>query len=621
MRYARLILAGLCSMAILGSALGQTTKPATASDVLKMVPSSAMGVFVVNNVKATTDNVDQFLTAIGVMEQLKAQGMEGGTLAALLKQINMEQGFRAEGGFAATILDPQQFGVDLIQMYKDATTFRPRGADEEPKKEQKIPFALYIPGKSIKDLFTNYEVSTPEGSKYQLVELRMGPVYAMEANGYVVVSPLTKVLDVVAATKKSILDDMNKEQSQTVLGNEMSVFVNMRVTGPVYDKMLKTQQEQMEQMAGFAQGPQAMVVQIASEVTAYYREVVAQVDAVAFGGRFVDEGIVVEEQISFIKDSAMGKATAERKPMAKGRLDLLPARNYIAVVDCAAAQGPETTKARREFIARILANEALDQLEAADKKQIEQLVNGIAEQITGGQLVVGGTPAGEGALAGAAVLQVKDSAAFTKLVQQTTDFTNKIIRQATSQPAGDDAAPAQASKVSLVYKSGATKIADVSVDEISLSVPEEAMDDEDKADMKKAIGDDQVRLLMAATGKDTVIITLGGGTAQMEAAIKTAAKGGGVDLSKATANGMKYMPKERDLLMAFNAANLMKAVKTISGNDDVPALKIDAPILVAGAPSGANYRIVFFVPTAMIKDIVDAVKAAEEGADAPAGSL
>ena len=612
MHFSRMAIVSLCAVALAGSVLAQAKEPKGGFEVLKMIPAGNMGVLVVNDVKKTTDDVDQFLTALGVMDDMKKSGMDKGVLNAMLQAAQMEAGFRAEGGFAATVLDPQQFGVDLEKVAKGFGRRATSGEDET----QKIPFAIYIPAKSMKELFANYEVTKPEGSKYQLVDLRMGPVYAVEANGYVIISPLAKVLDAVTAVKKSAADELSKEQAAAVASNEISVLINMKITGPWYDKLLKKQQEQMDQMKAFLShgGPEAIFFNVYGELNAMARKQIADWDTVTIGGRFVPEGIVAEMQMTFVKDSPSGKALAEMKPMDKSRLSMLPANNYIFAMDFSSQGGPASLKMRQEMIERIMG--VITTLDDAQKKQIQQIIEGVAEQVNGGQLVIGGGPEGKGAVALTMVLQVKDSAQYKKLVMQGVDLSNKIMSgpEATTKPAdtAEEDGPAGMPKVSLSYKTGAAKVGDASIDAVVVNLPA-AMTERHKADMTKIIGDDQIRFMIAAPAKDTVVITFGGAIAQMEATLKTMAKGDGIDLSKAAISGMKYMPEKPQMIGAFNVANLLKVIKKASGQEDVPVLKIDAPILMSGSATGNNStRGVFFVPTAIIKEIIDSFKAERE---------
>jgi len=594
MRCARLLAVGLCSLVLVTGAFAQARPAAAAktSEVLGLVPAGSMGVLVVNNVKATTDNLDKFLGDLGVP-------LSGSSLEMLLSQLEIEDGFRATGGFAAVMLDPQQFGIDLMAMIQSEITGEPMVLSDTASGDQTPPVAIYVPGK-LKDLLAGHDVS--KAGKHQKVDLNGTEVYVTELKNYVIFSPTPKVLDAIVASKKAIVATMTAEQSAAVVGSDLAVYFDMKICGPMLSKLLELQQQMMQRDANDA--AEMIAAQFSNMMSQTQREALEQADSFMLSAKFVKEGLVFEEWIALTKGSDAAKANAELKPLGKGKeLDRLPAKNYILAMDGMCASGEQTTKARDEFLAMLLSNDALDILSDADKTKLMGIIETMSTQVTRGQFVIGGS-AGEGAFAATVVLQVKDSAKFTTAMKDTVKLINKLINDAIVAQFGEEAA-AQV-EVGLVYKAGASKSGTVSVDQISAVLPEGALDA--AADtLAEVIGDSKIRFLLACPDKTTVVITLGGAEKQMTEALKTAVKGGGLDVSKAAVSGLKYMPENRNSLAVMHIANLMKGVAAV-----VPImpfeLKADAPLMFAGAASGTQYRVSIFVPTAAIEEIVGIVQ-------------
>jgi len=609
MRYARVLAVGLCSMLLVSSALAQATaapKPAAVkeSEVLKFVPAGSMGVFVLNNVQATTTNLDKFLKDVGADSVSKMLNSMGGSLNFLLTNLQMDDGFRPEGGFAVALLDPQQFGVDLMKMLPNMDMDYD-GDDDDDDQPQQIPFAVYIPASSMESLFGAYDVDKPKGSKYQQVTLPFGPLFALELKGYVVLSPMPKVLDAVAAkTLKSISTTMSKEQAAAVVENDLAIFLDMRVAGPVLDKFFQFQQAMTVQMSGHAVGPAGIAFKLTEMMSNYQREAIEQVEGLLLGGKFVKEGLVLEEWVTFNKTKSSAKALGEVKPLGKDNLNRLPAANYVFASDFVCATGPATAKARDEFLSSILGSDELSEISDADKMKVMNIAEKFAAQISRGQFGVGATADGKGPFAATLVLQVKDTAQVITAMKDTVKLINKLIVDLSGE---EDLGSM------LVYKANAAKSGEVGVDEIAVKFPEDSIPADAEEQMRKFLSDTKLRLLLSAPDKTTVVITLGGSTKHMTEAIKTAGKGGGVDITKAAVNGLKYMPADRNSIAALHVGNIMNMVRNVSEDESVPALKTDAPILFAGAATGNQYRGAVFVSSAMIKDIVDLASTATAG--------
>ena len=107
-----------------------------ASAALKQIPAGCMGFVVVNNVNGMCGKVDEFLKSIGPGGQ---PFLPMSVLDLIRAQMRLGEGFNSNGPFVVAMLDPQQYGVDLIEM------LRLRGVN--PPSAPEVPAVILIPGK------------------------------------------------------------------------------------------------------------------------------------------------------------------------------------------------------------------------------------------------------------------------------------------------------------------------------------------------------------------------------------------------------------------------------------------------------------------------------------------
>ena len=181
--------------------------------------------------------------------------------------------------------------------------------------------------------------------------------------------------------------------------------------------------------------------------------------------------------------------------------------------------------------------------------------------------------------------------------------------------------PAAQPPVKIVYKKDATKAGDTSVDAIVITVPDQA---EHGKDLVKYIGDEQIRVLVAAPTDKMVIVTFGGAEDMMAQAIKTAtAKSGDIASSKDVQAALDQLPKDRVAAMVFDLPNLMKLVAQFAPDKkDMPQFVSHIPAALGASVADATQEYVVFVPTEMIKEaIAEFQKAQARRMPPPTGDL
>ena len=69
------------------------------------------------------------------------------------------------------------------------------------------------------------------------------------------------------------------------------------------------------------------------------------------------------------------------------------------------------------------------------------------------------------------------------------------------------------------------------------------MAEAERAQVKAILGEDKIRIFLAAVDKTTVVSTIGGGKPFLADAIKRAKEGGSILADPGTIQALKYMPK------------------------------------------------------------------------------
>lgn len=607
MRSSRLLIAVTLVIALVAPLWAQeaATKPAVpAAAILTQLPAGTMGYMVVNEVQATLGNVDKFLAEIGMGDFVKAQAPKG-MLEMLKTEVRLGEGFNPAGGFAFVMLDPQQFGIDFAQMVTGG------------RKPDKLPFAVYVPGSSVRDVFgAKYEITKPEGAKYEQVALRVGPMFATMVDGYVVLSPMDTALDAIVGAKVKADTELTTSQKEMIQTSAYALQLNMKVSGPVLDKMIKAGEEQMTKMqkqmtdAGVALPAAAkMQMSMTSNALPYYRKVLGQMDSMTAAVHMTKSGVAATAQIVFTKDSEMAKEVGASKVLAKSMLDRLPDLKYIVAMEVAGGKTADP-KAQQEAMDMLLKSTSITQ---ATKDKATQLMADWTKQVKSAQFVLGGPPTGgKGMISAAMVLQVEDAQATKDLIAQMAAVGQEMIAQcgksATTAPADAEVA-ATAAAIKLEYKKDAQKAGDVSVDTLTVTGPE--MSESDKAGLEKTLGQDQMQVLVAGADANTVVLTLGGGTATMTEALKVAVKGGGTVGGKEAEASVAEMPQKRSALILFNVGNLMNVIR--ANEPSAPNVTTQAPLAFSVAVDQGVVVEKVYVPSEVIKQFVDAWKQAMGG--------
>ncbi len=576
-----------------------------AESVLEHIPAGAMGFVAANNIQGMLDGVEKLMKELGLSEQIGLQ-QPGMLLAMLRQQGQLGAGFNPNGGAAAVMLDPQQFNIDLLAM---------AGMGGQPPAEgAKVPFVLMLAGSGVKEVFDKYEIE--EQGEFSLVKLRMGPMTAKKAGGYILLSPDAKFITALLEAKEKIAAAMSPGEAKSVAAADVALHINMKVAGPLLNKLLTNVRAMMEMAA---QG-EPLAKDIVKMYLDMYGKAIAQMQSLTFALRLAPAGVVIEELVSFLPDSEYGKMMAmygSGQPL----LNRLPNLPYVLAMGAqmGSEQGrAEAIKVTNDLLDKLLASEVGQKIPATAQTKIKSAMTTGLEQIQGVQVVAGPAPEGAGVIGLAGICQVKDADAYRQAIADGISAVMETVK-ALSSPTDD------IKDLKITYTKGAETVAGVSVDTIVISHPEmDKMSPNDKAEMTKALGEDQIRIFIAAKDKNTVVMTFGGGKTMLAEALKTADGTGTIPSSPGLDVVKQIMPEKGSFLMVFNLANLMAAIEKgakIMG-EEAPPFKVTAktPIAIGGGIQGATAHVVIFVPTDVIKDVTGLVMREVMGGGAEPGA-
>jgi len=579
-------------------AMPASSAPPTVEPVLSRVPAGTLGFVMIHEAGSFGGKIDKFLDDLGLGQMLSQPDPADPDKTVRIPVLDMVRGalqlgsgFNPKGGIAAVMLDPNEFGIDVLKM------INPEG--NGPPQETKLPFVIYVPGKSIEETLGAYQ---PEkAGKYMKVMLPVGPMLAAQQGGYILLSPMDKALDKVLATKRKAMADLPEEQVVMLARADLAYYINFELAGPLFQKLIGLLEQQMQMGPAPMPGPMAPLMGMYFK---FYKDMIGQLDDVSVAGRFVDTGIVFEEMVSFKPGTTFGKALAGTRPMGKAVLNALPDLPYVLAMGSVGDDNPQAGKIGMDFINDLLQVDPLAGVPEAEKARMRKLVAGFNEQITGFQMVGGGAPAGNGLFGVSFVIQCKDAAKVKALLAEKAQLIQGLIRHF----GGEDE---NVQKLQVRYVKGVESVGSVSVDAISIEHPDlDTMEEDERIEMKKVLGENKIRFLVAAPSNKAVVVTFGGSRAFLAEALKVADGSGKIGTDAATAQAMKHMPKNPTFVLLLNGANLYELIvagmKVMEPGADLPPFKVTCktPIAMVGGLKGKSMHVAAYIPTDLVKEVV-----------------
>jgi len=601
-----LVLVLCLSAMVFGQAAGTTPQSAPApkpmpklEPVLNHMPAGTLGYVVVTDLKRMNKNIMSFMGNIGL--GMFTMQMPNGPIGMLQQ---MAPGFNPNGGLAVAFLDPKLFGLDLLEMMGMGAPASAPATTAPPE----LPLIIFVPG-SNPNMFMMF--GPPNADTPNVVNMGGMKMHKAKAGGYTVLSPSRKALDIVLAKSGKALVEIKRENSRIIHNSDIAAFINMKIVGPIYVKMLKKTMEMQAQAAAGAPGAQPdfakPMMELTKNLQPFYEDVYGSMDSVVVGFRLAQKGVVIDETVSFDPTSKFGKATVAYKPKGTIKIDRVPNLPYVFAGGFLMQTSKLSWDIGREITMEMLEAMAPGKITATQKARIIKLFSEAAGEVKGGQFVMGGAPANSGVFGVSFLVDCANAEKLKGLLADKTALAEELIKTIVDDP--------QIQKTILKYEKGVEAIGSIKVDAITLIPPKLATIPESERSMLiKVLGEDKLRILIAAPTSNRLIITLGGSIPFMEEALKSAKTAKPVVTGAQFAEFRKYMPKNGVSLMAFSAANLIKVINTgkkiVEGETSTPIpfnITSDAPILMGSGITGATAHVAFYVPNPLIQEIVTAI--------------
>lgn len=592
-----------------GHAAGQLPDAPPTRPILKVIPAGSVGYVLIHNVKKATDMVDRFLKDTG-LAQFVEDDMPAGCLKAILSEARLGEGFNPNGGAAVVMLDPNRFGIDLIKLMKSA--MGGQGAATAPAEMPKLPFVVFVPGDDVTVVFGKYDPKPAEGhAKLMKVNLDGAEMFATGMGGYVMLSPNAEALAAVVKADKRADAELTGRHKQIVGESVVAVYVNARLIAPTAVKAIKAMELLAEaHKEGLVDDVPDIVEAFAGlkPVLGFYRYLLGQLESISFGVRTTETGVVVDGFVSYLPDSDYGKALAAFRPPGGNLLDNLPNVSYVM----AAGQAVWTTAGTREAVLSVMDNllnmEELKKLPWATRDKARQLAAKFLDEITGLQVVFNGVGEdAKGMVNYTVVLKCKDAEKLKSMISEGVG----VVREAADALLGEDD---DLKGMKLSYKKGHSKIGDVQVDAIVLDISDTDAAVFAEQMLQTVFGEPVFQPLVAATGKDTVVISIGGGAESLTEALKVAGGKGKILAGKHNAEALKHMPRNADSLVLFSIPNyldlMLAGMRKMGGGLPVDfQFTCKTPIAVGTGVEGSGQVFALYVPTKVVAETVELVQA------------
>ena len=575
------------------------------SPALKLIPADAAGFVVFNNLKSSLASTDRFLKNIGVGDD-----MPGPLLDLMKGQMGLGEGFAPESGMAFAILNFKKHGYDVGKVVRE---------EVDSEDEAIPPFVVLIPGKSVETVLPKAETS--QKGKYIQVTIEDGPdepMLALEKDNFVILARKAAHLDDVAGINKPVAMELQVKGAALLARSDVFAHVNIEVVGPAYIEMMEAAVAQMKRQAERGRGEDAMIAGIMSRfVDGYvdlYKEILDGMTGVDFAARMTDSHVVIEELAFYRQGSLLSKMAPAQQKSARELLGMLPSRLWVLAAGQVATTGEGGTAAADAvagLFEELMKSELPVKLPANTPDRMKSMVKTFSDQVTSFQMVAGGAAEGNGLFGYTAVMTVKDATAVKGVLSTKAAWLQDAVNLNAEQ-----LEPLKQLKVA--YKEGVETLDGVAVDAITITHPMmEALEDEQKELIKAVLGDSQLRFFVAAPNPRTVVISFGGGTDGVSAALK-AVKSGDIASSEGVAEALALMPKELSGVMLFNPANLMTLIKNGMAKvapfeEGIPfELRTKQPVAIGVATGATDAHMVLTVPNALVKDVIRMVKEEQE---------
>lgn len=578
--------------------------------VLSHIPTGAMGFLVVNDVEKLTGKIDDYVETIGMADM--AQGvMPTGLLDLVRASARLGEGFDPRGGFAVVMLDPADFGIDVPALLE-------RGAAGEPAPEVKWPFVLLLGGRSIEDVFTNYQITPPDSENgYARVALRMGEMFAGEMGDYLALSPRSDALDALSGAAGTVASALPAGHPALLSGSDLGLHVNMDVAGPILDAVMQQAEVKITEMQAQAgemgpQGPGMMMspTKAWGQMLPMYRMMVRQVADATVGMRLLPEGLVADKLLAPRPGTPLETMVAYSEGVSGSPLDSVPGMDYVLALGMAMPTG-QAREAYRQFNDRIMEQmwNLYPGLTQEQQERIQETAGRSIDLIDEIQVSFGGAPEGSGVMGLTYLLKGEDARAIRAWLKEYIPLVNELYSTSTMPP--------EIRGMKLAYEenveTAVANIEDAQVDAVSIQLPEQPSP-QDHQQLQDLFGQEALRVFVVPADDKSLVIAFGG-EGYLADAISRARQGSGqIPVSPGFPDAMAHMPANAGMVMLLKPSNIFPLIDRAqqASGQQAPPMPIrfmhETPLTMGVGIRDGSAHIAGLIPTDFVRDVSGAVR-------------
>ncbi|MHC4563067.1 MAG: hypothetical protein ACYS8X_09880 [Planctomycetota bacterium] len=436
--------------------------------VIEYIPANSAGFFLVNRIETLLTDLNKFGQAVS--EEVPEDALLGGLIA----EAKLGEGFNPKGGFAFVMLDPEDFNIDVDEMFEgmkeaagradNAGTWTcpmhpeievpqemqempcpmcgmplvPKGDEEDGAEERSDapapPFVMFVPGTSIEEVFGAQELSEEGGytqvqfSNDQFVYKTM---FATTQGGYILLSPRTDALEAVTGGGSKFTDDLSEEELAKFAEADAAFHIDATVSPEMLDAGMSSMKMMGEGGRFFfplAPADLGNILEIYGTIAKFLFE---QMETMTVWLDSSPTAMNVMHAIAFDDDSLVGKALAAYEGGTESLLNRLPDMPYVAAMGFRQNHSEASKALNKQLRDMILALPSMKETYDEELLQRDAEIDAkMDEQVTGMQFVFGGAPAESGTLAMALVIACKDADTVKGLLAESTEVQQGMINQA-----------------------------------------------------------------------------------------------------------------------------------------------------------------------------------------------
>ena len=603
----------IACLALAAPAAGPKAGPASqaaADPVLKVIPAGTLGYVVLNNLKTATDDVDKFLKQTHLADLLKDE-MPEGALKAILNEADLGEGLNPNGGVAVAMLDPAAFGIDLFKLLKSAIPGA-GGAASAPAggaaANPPLPVVVFVPGSGVKEVFGKFKPEVAE--PYMKFNLEGTDIFAAPLGSYILLSPNPKALEAVAKAPQKADDELKGRHAVVVRNSAMAVRVNMKAVYPVLQKTLKALDLLItandEGLVDDLPKPVRMYKDLRPMMGVYLVQL-AQMDELTLGVRLAETGVVADAAVGYSEGSTYAKATAAAAGPQPSVIDLLPGKSYMVALSQTIGRDAASKEVAAKNYDALLSDPGVAKLLAPHREKIQALEARLFDEVESVGFVMNVAPEdSKGMMSMSLLLKGRDGEKIKALLADAATLGNDVVKSLT-------AIDKELKGLKFTYEKGTDKVGQTPVDTVKVEMPEE-LDGMMSMGIAQALGEGGLSPRVASADKNTVVITLGGGTETMARALKAAAgnqeKEEKILAAKEAGESLKFMPKNPQALFLFNVGGYFEMIQAVmkkaGGGLAIPLAMpagVKTPLAFGMGAEGATQVITFYLPTDVVKEV------------------